>query len=55
LSKAEQALSHWQIATACLINTAEARDFLLHARVGILRALNAGKPSPDVTLRGKRA
>jgi hypothetical protein len=55
LPKAEQDLPHWQIAIACLIDTAEGRDFLLHARVGVLRALNAGKPNPDVTPRGKKS
>jgi hypothetical protein len=55
LPKPEQDLSHWQIATACLIDTAEGRDFLLHARVGVLRAVNAGQPNPDVTPRGKKS
>jgi hypothetical protein len=55
LPKAEQDLAHWQIAIACLIDTAEGRDFLLHAQVGMLRALHAGKPNPDVTLRGKKS
>jgi hypothetical protein len=40
---------HWQTAIHCLIGAAEGRDFLPHARVGILRALNVGKPNPDVT------
>ena len=39
----------------CLIETAEGRDFLMHARIEMLRALNAGKPNPDVTPRGKKA
>jgi hypothetical protein len=29
----------WQTAIACLIGTAEGRDFLVHARIGMLRAL----------------
>lgn len=40
LPKAEQNLPEWQTAIACLIGAAEGRDFLLHARVGVLRALN---------------
>jgi len=30
----------WQTAVACLIGAAEGRDFLMHARIGMLRALN---------------
>jgi len=40
LPKAEQDLEEWQSAVACLIGTAEGRDFLMHARIGMLRALN---------------
>ena len=40
LPKAEQNLPEWQTATACLIGAAEGRDFLMHARIGMLRALN---------------
>ncbi len=40
LPKAEQALEEWQTAVACLIGAAEGRDFLMHARIGVLRALN---------------
>jgi hypothetical protein len=40
LPKAEQKLEEWQTATEALIGTAEGRDFLMHARVGMLRALN---------------
>jgi hypothetical protein len=32
--------SEWHTATGCLIGTAEGRDFLMHARIGMLRALN---------------
>ncbi|WP_334410421.1 hypothetical protein [Bradyrhizobium sp. AZCC 1721] len=55
LSKAEQNRREWQTAIHCLIETAEGRDFLMHGRIGVLRALNAGKPNPDVTPRVKRA
>jgi len=40
LPKAEQKVEQWQTAIHCLIGAAEGRDFLLHARVGMLRALN---------------
>jgi hypothetical protein len=40
LPKAEQNLGEWQAATESLIMAAEARGPLMHARVGMLRALN---------------
>ena len=40
LPKAEQDLEEWQTAIACLIGAAEGRDFMMHARIGVLRALN---------------
>jgi hypothetical protein len=40
LPQAEQKLAEWQTAISCLIGAAEGRDFLMHARIGILRALN---------------
>ena len=40
LPKAEQDLEEWQTAVGCLIGAAEGRDFLMHARIGVLRALN---------------
>jgi hypothetical protein len=40
LPKAEQDLEDWQTAAACLIGAAEGRDFVMHARIGVLRALN---------------
>ena len=40
LPKAEQDLEEWQTAVACLIGAAEGRDFVMHARIGMLRALN---------------
>ena len=41
LPKAEQ-LPHWQAAVEALIMAAEGRAPLLHARVGMLRAMNHG-------------
>jgi hypothetical protein len=40
LPKAEQNLPEWQTAISCLIGAAEGRDFLMHAHIGMLRALN---------------
>ena len=39
----EQALPHWQAAVEALIMAAEGRGPLLHARVGMLRAMNHGR------------
>jgi hypothetical protein len=44
LPKAEQKLEHWQVAGEILIKAAEGRDLLMHARIGMLRALNHGQP-----------
>jgi hypothetical protein len=38
LPKAEQNLPEWQTAVHCLIGAAEGRDFLMHTRIGMLRA-----------------
>jgi hypothetical protein len=40
LPKAEQQLEEWQTAIACLIGAVEGRDFVMHSRIGVLRALN---------------
>ena len=40
LPKAEQKLEVWQTATEALIMAAEGRGPLMHARIGMLRALN---------------
>jgi hypothetical protein len=53
LPKAEQNLEVWQTAIQCLIGAAEGRDFMLHARVGMLSALNHGKPKPASAPRRK--
>jgi hypothetical protein len=42
LPKAEQNAVEWQAATEALIMAAEGRGPLLHARVGMLRAMNHG-------------
>jgi hypothetical protein len=55
LPKREALALHWQIAMEQLIDAAEGRNFLMHARIGMLRALNHGKPDPAITPRQKRA
>jgi hypothetical protein len=40
LPKAEQKLEEWQTASEILIKAAEGRDFLMHARIGVMRALH---------------
>jgi hypothetical protein len=40
LSKSEQDLAVWQAAVEALIMAAEDRGQLMHARIGVLRALN---------------
>jgi hypothetical protein len=40
LPKADQQLEEWQTAIGCLIGAAEGRDFVMHARIGVLRASN---------------
>jgi hypothetical protein len=40
LPKAEQDIEEWQTAIGRLISAAEGRDFLMHTRIGMLRALN---------------
>lgn len=49
LRKAEREAPEWQAATVALIMAAEDRGPLMHARIGVLRALNRGKPSPSST------
>jgi len=43
LPKFEQNLDKGRTAIGCLISAAEGRDFLLHALVGVLRALNTNE------------
>jgi hypothetical protein len=40
LPKTEQHLDEWQAATEALLMAAEDRGPLMHARIGVLRALN---------------
>jgi hypothetical protein len=43
LPKVTQQLPHWQAAVEALIMAAEGKGPLLHARVGMLRAMNHGR------------
>ena len=40
LPKKTAAAPHWQLAMEQLIDAAEGRNFVMHARIGVLRALN---------------
>jgi hypothetical protein len=55
LPKADQAAQAWQTAIRCLIGAAEGRDFMMHARIGMMRALDHRPHNPPTTPRGKRA
>jgi hypothetical protein len=35
---------HWQLAMVQLIDAAEGRNFTMHARIAVLRALTTGSP-----------
>jgi hypothetical protein len=54
LPKAEQKLAQWQAATEALIMAAERRGPLMHARIGVLKALNVGKPAATIGAPRKR-
>lgn len=55
LPKAEQDSAEWQAATEALILAAEDRGPMMHARIGMLRAINAGRPPAPSEPRRKRA
>jgi hypothetical protein len=55
LPPAEAEREHWQIAMKFLISAAEKGGIVMMARVAMLRALNAGKPDPEIIPRRKRA
>jgi hypothetical protein len=44
---------HWQLAMAQLIDAAEGRNFIMHARIAVLKALNHGLPDPRTEPRRK--
>jgi len=55
LPKAEQQKRHWQTAAEAVLMAAEDRGPMMHAHIGMLRALNHGKPDPSTTPRRKAA
>jgi hypothetical protein len=44
---------HGQLAMEQLIDAAEGRNFLMHARIAVLQALNHGLPDPETEPRRK--
>jgi hypothetical protein len=46
---------HWQLAMEQLIDAAEGRNFIMHARIAMLKALNHGKPAPALEPRRNAA
>jgi hypothetical protein len=55
LAKKEAASPEWQAAIEALILVAELAGPTMFARIGVMRALNAGKPDPAITPRRKSA
>jgi len=55
LPKAEQAKPHWQTAGEMLLIAAEGRGPMMFAHIGMLRALDHGKPAPEQQPRRKAA
>ena len=51
LPKTEQESPRWQAAAEALIMAAEDHGPVMHARIGMLRALNFGKVAPVVERR----
>jgi hypothetical protein len=49
-----QNLAEWQSAAEALLLVAEHGGPTMLARIGMMRALNAGKPAPDPAPRSKR-
>jgi hypothetical protein len=47
LSNAEQESQHWQLAIEQLIDAAEGRNFVMQARIGLLKALTRGHLRPE--------
>jgi hypothetical protein len=55
LPKAEHQAAEWQAAMEALILVATSGGPTMFARIGIMRALNAGKPNPAIMPPRKRA
>ncbi|WP_247563642.1 hypothetical protein [Bradyrhizobium sp. 188] len=46
LPKTQQTHKAWQTAAETLLAAAEGRDFVMHARIAVLRAMNRDRPAP---------
>ena len=55
LPPAEAEREHWQIAMEFLISAVEKGGIVMMAHIAMLRALNTGKPDPEIIPRRKRA
>jgi len=55
LPKAEHEAAEWQAAMESLILVASSGGPTMFARIGVMRALNHGKPDPAIVPQGKRA
>ncbi len=55
LPPAMQQRPEWQAATEALLLVAESGGPAMFARIGVMRALNAGKPDPQLTRQRRRA
>jgi hypothetical protein len=55
LPKAEQQKRHWQTAAEVVLMAAQDRGPMMHAHIGMLKALNHGKPAPTQPPRRKAA
>jgi hypothetical protein len=55
LPKSKQQSPEWQTAGEALMMAAEDRGPLMHAHIGMLRALNHGNPQPATTPRRRLA
>ncbi|MDH2402012.1 hypothetical protein QCM77_18905 [Bradyrhizobium sp. SSUT18] len=55
LPKKEHAAPEWRAAMEALLLVVERGGPTMFARIGIMRALNSGKPGPDLQSRRKSA
>jgi hypothetical protein len=55
LKKADQDSEPWRTAAEALLMASEGRGPIMHARIAMLRALNAGKPKSDPAPSPKHA
>jgi hypothetical protein len=55
LPRSEHETPHWQAATEALIMAAEGRGPMMHAEIGMLRAINAGTEREFRQRRGVKA